>query len=100
MGVPTLTLTGQTVPGRLGPVLLHHAGLGDFVARNPQEFVEKGICWARNLESLARLRAGLRERFLQSPIGQPALVAQGLSVAFRQIWQSWCAAASEPGTAS
>jgi protein O-GlcNAc transferase len=98
MGVPTLTLTGQTVPGRLGPVLLHHAGLGDFVARNPQEFVEKGFCWARNLESLARLRAGLRERFLQSPIGQPSIVAQGLSVAFRQMWRSWCAATSEPET--
>jgi protein O-GlcNAc transferase len=91
MGVPTLTLAGQTVPGRLGPTLLHHAGLGDFVAHNPQEFVEKGIYWAGNLEPLAQLRTGMRERFLQSPIGQPALVARSLAVSFRQMWQNWCA---------
>jgi predicted O-linked N-acetylglucosamine transferase (SPINDLY family) len=91
MGVPTLTLTGQTVPGRLGAALLHHVGLGDFVARTPQEFVERGIYWAGNLESLGRLRSGMRERFLRSPIGQPALVAESLAVSFRQMWRNWCA---------
>jgi predicted O-linked N-acetylglucosamine transferase (SPINDLY family) len=96
MGVPTLTLTGQTIPGRLGPAMLLHAGLEDFVARNPQDFVEKGVYWAGNLESLAKLRAGMRERFLQSPIGQPALVAEGVAVSLREMWRSWCASASQP----
>jgi protein O-GlcNAc transferase len=94
MGVPTLTLSGQTVPGRLGPALLHHAGLEDFIASNPQEFVEKGIYWARNLESLAQLRAGMRERFLRSPIGQPPLVAGSLAAGFRQMWRRWCVSSS------
>jgi predicted O-linked N-acetylglucosamine transferase (SPINDLY family) len=91
MGVPTLTLLGQTVPGRLGPALLQHVGLEDFIAHTPEEFVEKGIYWARNLDSLAQLRAGMRDRFLWSPIGQPDLVAQGLAVGFRQMWRTWCA---------
>ncbi len=53
MGVPTLTLTGRTVAGRLGPALLEHAGLADFVAHTPQDFVAKGIYWARHLDQLA-----------------------------------------------
>jgi predicted O-linked N-acetylglucosamine transferase (SPINDLY family) len=65
MGLPTLTLTGQTVPGRLGPALLLLAGLQDFVAHTPREFVEKGTYWAHNLDSLAELRAGMRERLLR-----------------------------------
>jgi protein O-GlcNAc transferase len=93
MGVPTLTLTGRTVAGRLGPALLEHAGLTDFVAHSPQDFIEKGVHWANHLDALAALRAGMRERFLSHPIGQPAAAAEGLSTAFRQMWRGWCAEA-------
>jgi protein O-GlcNAc transferase len=90
MGVPTLTLMGPTVAGRLGPALLQHAGLDAFVARSGQDFVDKGTRWAEDLESLAALRAGMRERFLDSPMGQPAEFARSLSAAFRQMWRRWC----------
>jgi predicted O-linked N-acetylglucosamine transferase (SPINDLY family) len=91
MGVPTLTLLGHTVAGRLGAALLQHVGLEDFIAHTPEEFVKKGIYWAGNLHSLAQLRAGMRDRFLHSAIGRPDLVAQGLAASFRQMWRSWCA---------
>jgi len=90
MGVPTLTLAGQTVPGRLGAALLRHAGLEEFVARRPEDFVEKGIVWGRNPERLASLRAGMRDRFLRCLIGQPALVAGSLAQHLRSMWQAWC----------
>jgi protein O-GlcNAc transferase len=90
MGVPTLTLMGQTVAGRLGPALLQHAGLDAFVAQSAQDFVDKGIRWAEDLEALAELRAGMRERFLASPMGRPDAFAQSLAGAFRQMWLSWC----------
>jgi protein O-GlcNAc transferase len=90
MGVPTLTLMGPTVAGRLGPALLQHAGLDAFVARSEQDFVDKGTRWAGDLESLAALRAGMRERFLGSPMGQPAEFARSLAAAFRQMWRRWC----------
>ncbi|MGD0797162.1 MAG: tetratricopeptide repeat protein [Acidobacteriaceae bacterium] len=96
MGVPTLTLTGQAITGRLGPAILAHVGLDDFVARTPQVFIDKGIYWSRSLESLAQLRAGMRELLLQSPIGQPALVASGLAATFREMWRDWCARSPQP----
>jgi predicted O-linked N-acetylglucosamine transferase (SPINDLY family) len=91
MGVPTLTWMGQTVAGRLGPALLRHAGLDAFVARSAQDFVDKGTRWAGNLESLSELRAGMRARFRESPMGQPVEFAQSLADAFREMWRRWCA---------
>jgi predicted O-linked N-acetylglucosamine transferase (SPINDLY family) len=93
MGVPTLTLEGRTPAGRLGPAMLRHVGLDDFVASDPRDFVEKGLRRAGNLEALSELRAALRERFRQSPLGRPEDFAADLAEAFRGIWRDWC----EPG---
>jgi protein O-GlcNAc transferase len=41
MGVPTLTLLGATVPGRLGPAMLMHVGLEAFVTLDHDDFVKK-----------------------------------------------------------
>ena len=90
MGVPTLTLAGQTPASRQGASLMGHVGLPEFIAHNEAEFVEKGLYWASHLAELAAIRAGLRQRWNASAIGQPALVAQGIAAALRTIWQGWC----------
>jgi len=91
MGVPTLTLVGKTSFGRDGTGLLSGVGLEAFVAHDAGDFVRKGVAWAQQCEALAAIRSQLRERFAQSPIGQPALVAAGLERALRTMWQRWCA---------
>jgi len=91
MGVPTLTLAGGTIPGRTGAGILGHAGLEAFVANNAADFVQKGLAWAGDLAALSGIRAGLRERFAQSAMGQPAVVAAGVERALRIMWQRWCA---------
>jgi predicted O-linked N-acetylglucosamine transferase (SPINDLY family) len=91
MGVPTLTLAGSTTAGRPGVTILSHAGLDEFVAYDAADFVQKGLPWAGNLAALSDIRAGLRERFAQSAMGQPAVVAAGVERALRIMWQRWCA---------
>lgn len=91
MGVPTLTLAGSTVAGRTGAGILGHVGLDKFVVRDASALVEEGLVWANRLPELAILRAELRERFAQSAIGQPALIAAGLTRTLRTMWQRWCA---------
>ncbi|MGK5049141.1 tetratricopeptide repeat protein [Janthinobacterium sp. GB4P2] len=91
MGVPTLTMTGDTLPGRVGATILGHAELHDFIAQNQTEFIQKGIALASQLDHLAALRSGMRMRMSKSALGQPALIAAGLDNALRQIWQRWCA---------
>lgn len=91
MGVPTLSLAGGMPAGQSGASILGHAGLDEFVAHDPGEFVSKGVSWQGRLAALADIRAGLRERLAASAIGQPALIAAGLERALRTMWQRWCA---------
>lgn len=90
MGVPTLTLAGSIMAGRVGAAVLGHAGLPEFVAEDADGFVRQGAAWALRLPELAQLRAGLRERFAASAPGQPALIAAGLERALRTMWRRWC----------
>ena len=90
MGVPTLTLAGQTVPGRSGAGVLGHLGLDAFVAHDAADFVTKGMSWAADPSGLAALRASLRGRFRESLVGQPATVVAGVAHALRMMWRRWC----------
>jgi protein O-GlcNAc transferase len=91
MGVPTLCLAGNTIPGRLSAAMLRHVELDEFVADDAADFERKGLCWAHDLAALATVRAGLRARFRRSLIGQPKRVAVGFEHALRAMWQRWCA---------
>ncbi len=90
MGVPTLTLTGSTAPSRAGASILGQMGLEEFIVHNTENFVHKGLFWGGNLAMLSDIRAGLRERFTKSAMGQPALVAAGVERSLRIMWQRWC----------
>jgi len=91
MGVPTLTLDGATPAGRDGAAVLRHMRLDSFVAEGKDQFVEIGLRWASDLDALAEIRRGLRERFAQSTICRPDLIAASMASAFRTMWSRWCA---------
>ena len=90
MGVPTLSLAGETPPSRFGSAMTHQLGLDGFIATNIDDFIAKGCYWAENLPQLASIRTGLRERFSASPLGQPAQLAEHLEKRLRAMWQGWC----------
>jgi protein O-GlcNAc transferase len=90
MGVPTLTLAGQTPASRQGAAILAPVGLAGFIAADPDDFVQKGLLWSTKLAALAEVRSGLRERWLGS-VRQHEIVASGLDAALRHMWRRWCA---------
>ena len=90
MGVPTITMTGETPVSRVGASLQKHVGLDQFVANSKTEFLEKTLCWSVQLVELAKIRAGLRARLSQSPIGQPDAIALTVERALRVMWHRWC----------
>jgi predicted O-linked N-acetylglucosamine transferase (SPINDLY family) len=90
MGVPTLSLAGETPPSRFGSAMTHHLGLDAFVATSIEDFVKKGSYWAENLIELSSIRHGLRERFSASPLGQYAQLADHLETTLRTMWLRWC----------
>ena len=90
MGVPTLTLAGQTWAGRTGECLLKQVKLEAFVATDEDEYVAKAVAFARQSQELGRIRAGLRELMLASPLCDARGYANDLSQALRHMWYRWC----------
>lgn len=87
MGVPTVTLAGRTMSSRHGMAMLEPAGLGDWVASSPEQYLEIAVTRARDLESLATLRAGLRERVRHSPLFDAPRFARNLEQALYGMWR-------------
>ena len=90
MGVPTLTLPGQTVPGRSGLTAMSHVGLESYVATDKQDYVRRGAALASDLPALAALRSDLRARCQQSPMFHPEVIAESATRAMRIMWRRWC----------
>jgi predicted O-linked N-acetylglucosamine transferase (SPINDLY family) len=90
MGVPTLTVAGPTPAARQGAAILGQLGLDEFIAADTADFVAKGRYWAGHLAELAAVRAGLRDRWRQSPGRQPELIAAALERVLRHMWARWC----------
>lgn len=68
MGVPTLALAGNNLLSRQGAALMRCVGLDDWVASDVDDYIRRAVALATDVEALARLRTGLRERTLASPL--------------------------------
>lgn len=92
MGVPVVTLAGRTHVSRVGASLLGALGLGALVARDPAEFASLAARLAEDHDRRRELRAGLRERFHASELGDGPGLARAVDGAWRSMWREWCAA--------
>ena len=90
MGVPVLTLSGQHFLPRQGVGLLMNAGLPEWVASDPDDYVARAAAHAGDLEKLAGLRARLREQVLASPVFDAPRFAMHFEAALRGMWEKWC----------
>jgi predicted O-linked N-acetylglucosamine transferase (SPINDLY family) len=92
MGVPTVTLAGNTHVSRSGVSLLSAVGLPELIAQSAGEYVEIAVGLASDLPRLAALRAGLREKMRQSPLCDGPRLARSIEAAYRDTWRIWCGA--------
>lgn len=97
MGVPVVALRGQRFVSRMGASILSTLGLGELVAESVDEYVEKAVALGQDVERLAGLRAGLRDRMAASPLCDGAGVARGLERIYRECWQEWCRSSGPTG---
>jgi predicted O-linked N-acetylglucosamine transferase (SPINDLY family) len=87
MGVPTVTLAGDRLIGRQGASLLTAAGLADWIARTPEQFVQIAVARATDLPTLAQLRSNLRNVVLASPLFDAPRFARHITDALWGIWR-------------
>jgi protein O-GlcNAc transferase len=90
MGVPVLTLVGDTVVGRAGLCQALNLGLPEWVTHTPEAFVDSAIRLVEDRDALAQLRAGLRSRMAHSPLMDAPRFARNLEAKYREAWQRWC----------
>jgi predicted O-linked N-acetylglucosamine transferase (SPINDLY family) len=90
MGVPAITLASRPPVGRIGQSLMTNLGLADWVAFDEESYVSKAASFAGDIDSLAKLRSGMRERMRASPIMDEQGFANDVENAYREMWQRWC----------
>lgn len=87
MGVPTLTLAGGTLLARQGASMLTCAGLEDWIASDEDDYVTRALFHATDINRLVRLRSGLRQKVLASPLFDAPRFALHLEDALQKMWQ-------------
>jgi predicted O-linked N-acetylglucosamine transferase (SPINDLY family) len=90
MGVPAITLSGQSHVSRVGLSLLTNIGLPELIAATPDEYVDIAVDLAKDPHRLATLRSTLRDRMTKSPLMDAPKFARDVEAAYRHMWRNWC----------
>ena len=98
-GVPVVTLRGNSLVSRQSASFLTELGLGDWIADSREDYLARATRMAGDLDSLAHLRAGLRERMKASPVCDSAGFTRDLERLYRGVWENFCVEARAAGAA-
>jgi protein O-GlcNAc transferase len=90
MGVPVIALKGDRIIGRQSAAMLHALGLDDFAADDEEGYIDIARRWSGDIEGLARLRKGLRQRLEESPLCDAERYARSMEEVYTRLWQEWC----------
>lgn len=91
MGVPALTLASRPPLGRIGTTFLCNIGLPEWVATSEAEYIDKACAFAADTPMRVELRAGMRQRMLDSRLMDGVGFARGVEAAYRTMWHRFCA---------
>jgi predicted O-linked N-acetylglucosamine transferase (SPINDLY family) len=89
MGVPVVSLIGNTWPGRQGASLLSAAGFPDWAVKDADSYVVLAQRLAMDRPRLMALRRSLRAMVAESPLCQAGHFARNLQQAYRSMWHAY-----------
>jgi predicted O-linked N-acetylglucosamine transferase (SPINDLY family) len=87
MGVPVVTMPGESFASRHSASHLSNVGLPEWIASDVDTYVEIAAARAGDVPGLRRLRAELRPRMRGSPLCDAPRFARNLAAALRQAWR-------------
>ena len=87
MGVPTLTLAGETLVARQGASLLGAAGLADWIVSDVDAYVRQTGDRAADVAGLQSLRLRLREQVRVSPLFDAKRFARAFETLLENLWK-------------
>jgi protein O-GlcNAc transferase len=87
MGVPVVTLRGETMVSRWSASMLRALELEELIATTPAEYLATAVKLARETQRLAELRVALRPRLEASSLCDGARRARQFERLLRAIWR-------------
>jgi predicted O-linked N-acetylglucosamine transferase (SPINDLY family) len=91
MGVPVITIAGNSVVSRQTFSALANIGLANELAfPNIEAYIQGAVALAKNRARLGELRKEIRPRMATSPLCQPAQFVRDLETLYRRMWEAWC----------
>ncbi len=87
MGVPVQSVQGRTHMARVSSMILHAAGLGEFVAANPNDYVTHASNLAANPNEVRSRRVAMRTALAASPVMKEKDFVRGFEATLRGLWR-------------
>jgi predicted O-linked N-acetylglucosamine transferase (SPINDLY family) len=91
MGVPLVTMAGQSPVARGGLSILNNLGLPELVAHSEDDYIRIAAGLACDRTRLAELRSTLRSRMESSVLMDAPRFAAQIGNAYRTMWREWAA---------
>jgi predicted O-linked N-acetylglucosamine transferase (SPINDLY family) len=89
MGVPYITLADRPSMGRLGSSILEGIGHPDWIAATEEEYIDKTINLAGDLQRLSVIRMNLRTDMTGSPLMDEIGFTKKMDTAFLEMFLKW-----------
>ena len=89
MGVPVLTIAGESMVSRQAAAVLKGAGYSQWIFRDETEMVEQAMILANDYDFLSHQRLEQRQQLAHSELLDHAGLAASLESTFRSWWLQW-----------
>jgi len=89
MGVPVVSLAGESALSRGGLSILTNAGWPELVAHSSEGYIGIALGLARDLQRLSALRTALRPKMQTSPLMAESHWSAQIEAACRTMWRRW-----------
>jgi len=96
MGVPLVSMDGDSFKSRMGTGILSHLGRSEWLAHDADEYLRIAAALAADVPRLDALRQGLRAELEQSVLMREDLFCHHYGEALRLMWLQWLAQQQHP----
>lgn len=95
MGVPVITLPGETFSSRHSLSHLTSVGALELAAADRREYVSKAEELANAPARLTNYRSRLRDQMARSPLCDAKKFTEDFTAVMQEIWRNWCSRADD-----
>ncbi|PIF16274.1 putative O-linked N-acetylglucosamine transferase (SPINDLY family) [Acidovorax sp. 30] len=96
MGVPLVTMDGDSLRSRMGVGSLAYLGRNEWIARDQDEYLRIAANLASDVDVLNQTRLGLREETESSVLMREDVFVAEFGHALRKMWMHWLAESAHP----